>query len=338
MAHSSTEIVTTYFRWLRQRIEDGTIASENLLSQTVEIRLLPLEGTDTLLKALGYDQSYVSAQHPIQAGAGKDKLDFLVGAAPRQWMLELKAPGNDCARRADVQQLQFYMQQPGPRAEVPFGVLFSGDHAALYVNPKHKALRSCADRAEELETTPVDKVVGLDIGKMARFFGRLCIQTFPKDSGSLARGLAKKWAKGHLTKADREIVQTELERILLRPDEEVARAIIDAFPAFSGMEPSPSPQELLDLWPGREGKVSGTPPNREAKQLVAMVCRSIGYQELERRKPNRLRLHVGDPLPPGHSPVPPADGVPPGLTVGSMSRADAESVIRELKKLLCMDQ
>src|SRR2546423_1930183 len=91
--------VREYFKRLEASIANDEIRDERGLSTTVEIPLSGWKSARTLLQALEYKKDHVSAGHPIQLGASKHKVDFLLGDEVNRWMLDLKEPAAKCTHR-----------------------------------------------------------------------------------------------------------------------------------------------------------------------------------------------------------------------------------------------
>jgi len=239
MASRTIDPLREYLTWLQDRFADTGIPDERTLSETVEIRRFALEGVQTLLQSLGYDHTTVQANCPIQAGSGKVYADFVVGDGDNVWVLELKSPEQNCGNMGFVAQLQDYMV----RYDTPIGALFNGREAAVYVNPRHRALKSLAGRADELKTAPCSQDAVRGCQGTALLFSPFRHTGSVPDVAKLARKLAK--ALPPQPKGP-EIHQA-LESLLQSPTEELASAVIGASPAL--LDLGATPESVMEEWP-----------------------------------------------------------------------------------------
>src|SRR3954465_8949132 len=87
--------LVAYFQWLSGQLAQRRALSESELERAVEIPPFRLRGVRTLLEVLGYDDSKVRKQYPIQMGTRTYWVDYLVQADGGRWMLDLKASSED---------------------------------------------------------------------------------------------------------------------------------------------------------------------------------------------------------------------------------------------------
>lgn len=237
-------------------------------------------------------------------------------------MLELKSPEEDCGNPHFVKQLQSYMVLSG----TPIGVLFNGLHAAVYVNPKHDALRKpLADRAIELEERPVIKKDADDRDGLFSVFSQFPCQTAPLDTVKLVKRLAR--ALPPPTKT--EEIRNALQQMLHEPTADVALALVNVSAELADL--GATPEILLEVWP-LDGPARG-PLNPEVRRLVAEVCGKVGYDALVKRKIKGLRMRTDGHQTAGFRLVRDA-GAPQGLTVQGVDGPAARRIIKELERLL----
>lgn len=247
-----------YFKRLAENIDRNQIVNERGLTATVE---LPIEGWyrgRTLLQALEYDKENVRAQHTIQLGTVKARVDFLLGRDLNRWMLDLKKPGELCDRPKHVVQLQSYLGQE----KIALGVLFSGNAAFAYVNPEHEFVSdlfaTVTDKELEqipalnLKDYPVNKVSmnSDDSREMVRFFQMLRYDGQLPEIKDLSRKLAGDYLKrvrkeGKASVRSAAIFNT-VEGMLQNPDENFIESIIGS--SLELMELRVVPKDIIEMW------------------------------------------------------------------------------------------
>jgi len=239
--------IADYFVWLFELLNQNILRDEKALSTTVEIPLLNLAGSKTLLQALGYDNSQVISQYPVKGYASVRTYlaDFRVGSDAHSWVLELKSPSEKIDNPQFAKQVQDYMEGVNrEQGGVPIGVLFNGYEARVFINPKYKALKSYSNQthASVRRASSIDEL-------------RLLFQDFQCTSAIPdTLKLARKLVQGHIReearivkgKARVEKVQQLIAAMISCPEREVATAIIEAMPELS--ELNVRPEELQTAW------------------------------------------------------------------------------------------
>lgn len=246
MPNQNTE-TTNYFVWLFDLLNQNTLRNEEALSTTVEIPLLNLAGSKTLLQALGYDNSQVYPQYPVKGFAAVRRYlaDFRVGSDGHFWVLELKSPSEKMDNPQFATQVQDYMEGVNrEQGGVPIGVLFNGYEAHVFINPKYKALKSYSNQIH----TSVRRASSIDELRLL-FQDFQCTSAIPdtlKLARKLVQGHIREEAKIVKGKARVEKVQQLIAAMILCPEREVAAAIIEAMPELS--ELNVRPEELQTAW------------------------------------------------------------------------------------------
>lgn len=260
----NTELAN-YFSWLSDLLSQDILRDEKLLSTTVEIPLLSLAGSKTLLQALGYDNSQVYPQSPVKGYASVKQYfaDFRVGTAPHYWVLELKSPSEKIDRVDFAVQVQDYME--GLNREhggIPLGVLFNGREARVFINPKYKPLRSHLAKLHQ----PVKKANNLD--ELRLLFQELQCVDSPPDTLRLARKFiqanTREIEKAGRAKATKAKIRQLITATLACPSREVATAIIEAIPELS--ELNANAEDVQQIWQALVAEKEATPQKRRILQ------------------------------------------------------------------------
>lgn len=323
-----------YFATILAEIKAGRIVKEEDLAKFVPPTSYPYALTQNLLVILGYDASQVKEQHGVKLAASTFKVDYRVESGGQPWLLELKAPTESCGEH--LRQLRdYFFGSP----DVPFGVLFNGSEARVYVNTAHKGLRTYeSDLAQE----PVKNADAGQSSQLADLFAQIAYPGQTLDTLALAR----QWAKARRAKIIRDkrdkdrkaSVQVAVSELLSNPPDELLekaaecseslkelQATVDDLRAAWMARVQPQPKALLP---------SGTKINPTMRDLVTAVCGKIGFDELVMRHVKGLYLYTGDKAA-SHYAAPSGPGVPTaGLGVGAVDRPTGEHVIRELKRIL----
>lgn len=264
MSSQNTELLS-YFNWLSELLNQTVIREERALSTTVEIPLLNLAGSRTLLQILGYDNGQSYPQYPVR-GFGSVKTgyaDFRVGGENHYWVLELKAPSEKVDNPDFAKQVQDYMEGVNEdQGGVPLGVLFNGYEARVFINPKYRPLKSYSNKS----LVAVKKANNID--ELGLLFQELQCNPSPPDTLKLAR----RYAQGHSREEARE--QRDLARkeevrklvscLLPCPEREVAAAIIEAIPRLS--ELNVKPEQLQEVWQSLVAENEAKHQKRRTKQ------------------------------------------------------------------------
>ncbi len=263
--------LSTYFNWLLDLLVQKTIRDEKSLSATAEIPLLNLADSKTLLQALGYDNSQVHPQYPMDGIATVKKCfaDFRVGSAPSFWVLELKSPSEKIDNPDFAKQLQDYMEGVNKtQGGVPLGILFNGFEARAYINPKFKPLRNYTDKIG------VAVAKASDVSQLLLLFQELQCNSLPPDTLKLAKKLARTHsqilAKEKVDKDRKRRIREIVTVLLACPDKIVSDAIIQAVPDLAEM--NVSPDDFQEVWASIVAdKALAKPTRRLAQHTISRL-------------------------------------------------------------------
>lgn len=317
----------------------------------------------TLLQILGYTKEEVDSQptYVTVIGHNKYRPDYVLHRDQKPTVIvDLKSPKENLADPRWVEQIDSYCRAK----RVPFGLLFNGVDALLFVNLSQVTQVNRAELKKYVERLPVSPttyaehlVVPPIMGAQRPALREMAELLNVVSTAELtSRDEAVRKASGLVRQRLRELKQEDewlryqeairARLVAIQGDQtalgKMLLAACSADKVLRAMKPKPSASDLLAAW---QGVLPPEPPrveerpersgaNIRLKEKLAEVCAAKGWDESWAKQIKGFRYRLNGVEDKGYRRMKQSPGVPPGFCIPGYQTPVAEAIIKQLDQLL----